>query len=154
ARLPMSDVAIGFVDEDPAAKRLIRATIGGIRICSAYVPNGKSPLSPSFAEKLAWFGRLQQTVAHEISGGRPVLICGDFNVAPDERDVFDPEVMRGQIHFHPEEHRVLADLVSVGLVDVFRAHHPEGGSFSWWDYRRGGFDRNLGLRIDLIYATP
>src|SRR5205823_4513475 len=128
SRLPMKDVAIGFVDEDPAAKRLIRATIAGVRVYSAYVPNGKSPLSPSFAEKLAWFGRLKQTVAAETDDGKsPAIVCGDFNVAPDDRDVYDPVALRGQLHFHPDEHRALADLVSLDLIDVFRLHHHEGG---------------------------
>jgi exodeoxyribonuclease-3 len=153
SRLPMQDVAIGFIDEDPAAKRLIRATIAGVRIFSAYVPNGKSPSSPSFAEKLAWLGRLKQTVAAEIAAGRPAVVCGDFNIAPDDRDVYDPVLLRGQIHFHPDEHRALADFLSLDLVDVFRLHHHEAGSFSWWDYRSGGFDRDRGLRIDLVFAT-
>jgi len=154
SREPISDVAIGLVDEpDPVEKRLIRATIGGIRVYSAYVPNGKSPTSPSFPEKLRWLRRLRATLDSETSPDLPAVVCGDFNVAPDERDVFDPEVMRGQLHFHPDEHRALAEVVGFGLVDVFRKHHDEGQLFSWWDYRAGGFRKNQGLRIDLILAT-
>jgi len=154
ARLPIADVAIGLSDEpDPVEKRLIRATVGGVRIYSAYVPNGKSPTSRSFADKLAWLGRLKRTLASEATPALPVAVCGDFNIAPDDRDVYDPELMRGQLHFHPDEHRALADLVEFGLVDVFRQHHHEAGQFSWWDYRAGGFQRDQGLRIDLILAT-
>jgi exodeoxyribonuclease-3 len=153
SRLPMRDVAVGFIDEDPAAKRLIRATIAGVRIFSAYVPNGKSPVSPSFAEKLAWLGGLKQTVRAETSDGGPAIVCGDFNIAPDDRDVYDPVALRGHLHFHPDEHRALADLLTLDLIDVFRLHHHESGSFSWWDYRTGGFERGQGLRIDLVFAT-
>jgi exodeoxyribonuclease-3 len=154
SRIPMTDVALGLLDEpEPVDKRLLRATVGGVRVYCAYVPNGKSPASRSFTEKLAWLGRLRQTLESEATPERPVVVCGDFNIAPDDRDVFSPEVMRGQLHFHPEEHRALADLVGFGLLDVFRLHHHEGGSFSWWDYRSGAFDRDQGLRIDLIFAT-
>jgi exodeoxyribonuclease-3 len=154
SREPISNVAVGLVGEpESAEKRLIRATVGGVRVYSAYVPNGKSPDSPSFPEKLRWLRRLRATLESETSPDRPAVVCGDFNVAPDERDVFDPDVMRGQLHFHPEEHRALAELVGFGLVDVFRMHHEEGSLFSWWDYRAGAFRKNQGLRIDLILAT-
>jgi exodeoxyribonuclease-3 len=154
SRIPMTDVVIGLAGEpDPAEKRLIRATLGGVRVYSAYVPNGKSPTSRSFADKLAWLGRLKQTVESEATPDSPVIVCGDFNIAPDDRDVFSPELMRGQLHFHPDEHRALAELVGFGFTDVYRLHHHEGGSFSWWDYRAGGFQRDQGLRIDLIFAT-
>jgi len=155
SRLPLADIAIGLVDEpDSPEKRLIRATIAGVRVYSVYVPNGKSPKSRSFADKLAWLGRLKQTLSSEGTNDRPFVICGDFNIAPEDRDVFDPEAMRGQLHFHPDEHRALGDLMSFGLLDVLRLHHPEGGLFSWWDYRAFGFERDKGLRIDLILATP
>jgi exodeoxyribonuclease III len=154
SRLPMTDVAIGLHDEpDPKEKRLIRATIDGVRVYSAYVPNGKSPDSPSFQDKLRWLARLKETIERESAPDRALAVCGDFNIAPDERDVFDPVAMRGQLHFHPDEHRALAALVDFGLVDVFRLHHEEGKRFSWWDYRAGGFRRDQGLRIDLILAT-
>jgi exodeoxyribonuclease-3 len=154
SRLPMTDIVIGLHDEPrPVDKRLIRVTVGGVRVYSAYVPNGKSVSSPSFVEKLRWLARLRQTIALDTSPGQPAVVCGDFNIAPDERDVFDPEAMRGQLHFHPDEHRALAELLAFGLVDVLRLHHQEGQLFSWWDYRAGGFRKNQGLRIDLILAT-
>jgi exodeoxyribonuclease-3 len=157
ARLPLTDVAIGFHDEpDPDDKRLIRATVGGTRVYSVYVPNGKSPTSPSFREKLAFLAHLGRTISTETTQHDRIVVCGDFNIAPDERDVFDVEAMRGQLHFTDEEHRALADLVGLGFVDVFRAHHEhhQGDKrYSWWDYRAGGYQRNLGLRIDLILAS-
>ncbi|HVU00209.1 MAG TPA: exodeoxyribonuclease III [Polyangiaceae bacterium] len=154
SRLPMTDIVVGFHDEpDPDDKRLIRATVGGVRVYSVYVPNGKSLSSPSYEEKLRFLGRLGETVQKDGGADVPMAICGDFNIAPDERDVFDPRAMEGKIHFSAEEHRALANLVGLGLVDVFRMHHEEGGRYSWWDYRGGGFERNLGLRIDLVLAT-
>lgn len=154
SRLPVSDVVVGLHDEQgPAEKRLIRATVAGVRIYSVYVPNGKSPDAPAFQDKLRFFERLRETLLGEGARDRDVAVCGDFNVAPDDRDVYDPEAFRGQLHFHPDEHRALARLMEVGLVDVFRTQHAEGGQYSWWDYRAGGFRRNLGLRIDLILGT-
>jgi exodeoxyribonuclease-3 len=153
-RLPMSDVTIGLTGErDPVDQRAIAVTVGDTRIYSVYVPNGKSPVLPSFKEKLAWFARLAETVAVVSKSYEALAICGDYNVAPGDGDVYDPDALRGQLHFHPDEHRALENLVALGLVDVFRLHHPEEKKFSWWDYRAGSFRRNLGLRIDLILAT-
>ncbi|HEX4475411.1 MAG TPA: exodeoxyribonuclease III [Polyangiaceae bacterium] len=154
SRLPMSDVRVGLHDEtDPKDKRLIRAKIDGVVVYSAYVPNGKSVESPSFREKLGFFARLRETLERETSPDAPAVVCGDFNVAPDDRDVYDPDALRGQLHFSDAEHAALADLKRFGLVDLFREKHDEGGLYSWWDYRGGGFHRNLGLRIDLLLAT-
>lgn len=154
-RHPMSDVVVGLHDEtEPREMRAIAATISGARIYSVYVPNGKSPAHPAFQEKLAWLGRLEKTVALASTVHRELAVCGDFNVAPGDRDVYDPESLRGQLHFHPDEHRAIESLMKVGLVDVFRAQHPDDEKqYSWWDYRAGSFRRNLGLRIDLILAT-
>lgn len=153
-RLPMSDVTIGLTGErDPVDQRAIAVTVGNTRIYSVYVPNGKSPVLPSFKEKLAWFARLAETVAVVSKSYEALAVCGDYNVAPGDRDVYDPDALRGHLHFHPDEHRALESVVALGLVDVFRLHHPEEKKFSWWDYRAGSFRRNLGLRIDLILAT-
>lgn len=150
SRLPMKDVSIGLAGgERDAEKRLIAATVGGVRVLSAYVPNGKSVDSPSFAAKLDFMERLALT----LTPLGTVALCGDFNIAPDERDVFDPDAMRGQLHFHPDEHRALARLTALGLVDAYRLHHTEGGRYSWWDYRGGGLQKNQGLRIDLVLLS-
>lgn len=154
SRLPMRDVKIGLGDgEDDTEKRLIAASVGGVRVLSAYIPNGKSVGSPSFAQKLRFFARLERTLEAQAPDHRQVALCGDFNVAPDERDVFDPEKLRGQLHFHPDEHAALAKLMGFGLVDAYRLHHREGGRFSWWDYRGAGLSRNEGLRIDLVLLS-
>jgi exodeoxyribonuclease-3 len=154
-RLPLKDVKIGFDGEaEHADKRLIAATIGGVRVLSAYIPNGKSVASPSFPEKLAWLGRLRDTMGHALSQWPAVAVCGDFNVASDERDVYDPEAFRGRVHFHPDERRALDELRALGLADAFRIHHQEAGQYSWWDYRGGGFQRNEGLRIDYVFLSP
>ncbi len=152
SRRPMQQIAIGLHDDEPEAdKRLIAATIDGLRVISAYIPNGKSPTLPAFKHKLRWLARLRETLERGPSGD--IVLCGDFNVAIDDRDVYDPEAMRGQLHFHPDEHEALAHLLDMGLVDAFRLHHEEGGLYSWWDYRGGGFRRNQGLRIDYVFLA-
>lgn len=151
SRLPLADVARGFPDDPPdAPRRLIAATVAGLRVVNVYVPNGESPESPKFALKLEWLTRLEAWLRDEKRNPRPLLVLGDFNIAPEERDVHFPERWRGQIHFHPREHEALAKVRAVGLEDVFRLHHAEGGHYTWWDYRRLAFPKNDGLRIDLI----
>ncbi|HEX7671863.1 MAG TPA: exodeoxyribonuclease III [Polyangiaceae bacterium] len=154
SRLPMTDVVIGLHDEpDPIEKRVLRATIDGVRVYSVYVPNGKSLSSPSFPQKLRFFSRLKETLEADTLPGGLAVVCGDFNVAPDERDVFDVAAMQGQTHFSEPEHQALADLKSYGLEDVYRLHHQEPKQFTWWDYRAGCFERDMGMRIDLVLAT-
>jgi exodeoxyribonuclease-3 len=154
SRLPLKDVSVGLAGAKPTdEKRLIAATVGGVRVLSVYIPNGKSVQNPSFADKLRFLERLRQTLEAQAPGHEGVALCGDFNVAPDARDVFDPAAMQGQLHFHPEEHRALAELTGFGLVDAYRLHHEEGGRFSWWDYRGGGLQKNEGLRIDLVLLS-
>ena len=154
SRLPMKDVAIGLDGDGPAAdKRLIGATIGGIRMLSVYVPNGKAVGSAAFADKLSWLERLRLTLDAHMSPAGLLLLGGDFNIAADERDVYAPELFRGKVHFHHDEHEALARLVDFGLVDGFRAFDDRAGQYSWWDYRGGSYDRDEGLRIDYIFAT-
>lgn len=153
----LMDVGVGLLDEPKTAdKRLLAVTIKGVRIYSAYVPNGKSVEHADFQKKKRWLADFKRTVERDIASGRAkkgVVLCGDYNIAPDERDVYDVEEMRGQLHFHPEEHAALNDLMSLGLVDAFRLHHQDAQLFSWWDYRAGNFRRNQGLRIDLILIS-
>ena len=153
ARVPLADIAIGLHDDAAdAPRRLISARVGDLTVLSAYVPNGKSVDSPSFVEKLSWLERLKQTLElrHRAEN---VVLCGDFNVAPEARDVFDPERMRGQLHFHPDEHRALGTLLGFGLLDAYRLHEQAGGHYSWWDYRGAALRRNQGLRIDLVLIS-
>jgi exodeoxyribonuclease III len=154
SRLPMKEIQIGLIEAPPDAdKRLITATVGGLRVMSAYIPNGRSVSSPAFTEKLAWLAQLRRTVA-EREGGRDVFLGGDFNVASDERDVFDPEAFRGKVHFHPDERKELDRLRESGFTDAFRKFDERAGQYSWWDYRGGGLRKNQGLRIDYAFLSP
>lgn len=154
SRLPLSDVHIGLYDgKDSDDARLISAKVGGVVIHSVYVPNGKSLESPAYVEKLAWLDRLATTLESRATPTTPLLVCGDFNIAKDARDVFDPELMADKIHFSAPEHAALARLEQWGLVDSLRHLHQEENLFSWWDYRMGAFRRNRGLRIDYVFVT-
>lgn len=154
SRLPMKEIQIGLLGApDDAEKRLIAATVGGLRVLSAYIPNGRSVSSPAFTEKLAWLRALRRTLS-EREHGRDVFLGGDFNVAADERDVFDPEGFRGKVHFHPDERRELEELRKLGFVDAFRKFDERAGQYSWWDYRAGGLRKNQGLRIDYAFLSP
>lgn len=154
SRKPMADVVRGLPDDPPdAQRRLIGATVGGVRILNVYVPNGQSPDSDKFFYKLEWLARLREYLDAAASPADPLLLLGDFNIAPDERDVHDPARWRGKIHFHPREHAALAGVMRWGLFDLFRKHHEEGGFYSWWDYRMLAFPKNHGLRIDLVLGT-
>lgn len=153
SRLPMKEIQIGLLGAaSNADKRLITATIAGIRVLSAYVPNGRSIASPAFVEKLNWLRELRRTLS-EREQSRDVFLGGDFNIATDERDLFDPEAFRGKVHFHPDERHELEELKRQGYVDSFRKFDPRPGQYSWWDYRGGGLRKNQGLRIDYAFLS-
>lgn len=155
SRLPMTDVLVGLFDDNAdAERRLIAATIAGVRVMSAYVPNGKGVDLPSFRDKLRWLERLRITL-DTLSPGpdAAIVLCGDFNVAREDRDVYAPDRLRGRLHFHPEEHKALAHLLDFGLFDSLRDKDASPGRYSWWDYRGGDFRENRGLRIDYVFVT-
>jgi len=142
-------------DEDDAMRRVIAATVEGVRIINVYVPNGQAVGTKPFAYKLAWFDRLALELEARYSPEVPLVVCGDFNVAPEPIDVHDPKKWEGQVLFSAEERAALKRLLTWGLVDSFRVHNPDAkGAFSWWDYRMGGYRKNHGLRIDLALVTP
>lgn len=143
----------GAAPEDEQA-RLVAARVGGVRVVSAYVPNGAVVGSDKWVYKLDWLARLPAYLTRTTAAGEPVLLCGDFNVAPDERDVARPEVWRASVLFHDDARRALTGVVGWGLHDVVRQHHEGPGPYSWWDYRNLAFPKNDGLRIDHIFATP
>ena len=154
SRAPLADVARGFPDDPPDAhRRLIAGTVEGTRVVCVYVPNGESPESDKFVFKQDWLRRLDEWLRAASSPRAPLLLLGDFNIAPEDRDVHDPDLWRGHVLFHPKEHQALGKITGFGLEDVFRKHHAEGGLFSWWDYRMLAFPKDHGLRIDLILAT-
>ncbi|AKT36540.1 exodeoxyribonuclease III [Chondromyces crocatus] len=140
-------------DADDAQRRLIAATVEGVRIINVYVPNGQSVGTPAFAYKLDWLERLRKEVAERHDPGQDLLICGDFNVAPEPLDVHDPKRWEGKVLFHPDERAALKRLMDWGLADAFREKHPDQKLFSWWDYRMGGYRKNHGLRIDLALLS-
>lgn len=154
AREAPADVVRGFADgeaEDPQS-RLLAATVGGVRVISAYFPNGSEVGSEKYAYKLAWMKRLRAYLGR-LDPKRPLALCGDFNVAPEARDVAEPAAWEGSVLFNEEVRGALAELAAWGLADAFRLHHEEGGHYSWWDYQRLSFPRNDGLRIDHVYVT-
>jgi exodeoxyribonuclease-3 len=154
SREPLEEVRAGFPgDPDPAQARVLSGSFRGVRVINVYVPNGSEVDSPPFAYKLAWLDALAAWLRDEHDPGAPLVILGDFNIAPEDRDVYDPEACRGRVHASEPERRGLERLTAWGLEDLFRRHHEEGGLYSWWDYRAGRFRRNHGLRIDLILST-
>lgn len=157
SRVEPTEVAFGLDDGGPPDEaRLVRATLDGIPIVNTYVPQGQSVESPLFAYKLEWLRRLRDYFARHFSPTEPVLLCGDLNVAPEEIDVHDPKRLVNHVDFHPEARAALERVREWGFVDVFRRHHPgEPGQYTFWDYRvPGALDRNVGWRVDHIWATP
>lgn len=140
-------------DEDAHGCRLLAATCAGIRVHSVYVPNGRSLDSEHYAYKLDWLAGLRRYLAHRCDPQAPVAVCGDFNIAPDDRDVWDPAHFVGMTHVSEPERQALAQILEWGLEDVFRRFHDDGGLFSWWDYRAGNFHKGLGMRIDLVLVS-
>jgi exodeoxyribonuclease-3 len=140
-------------DDDEQGPRAIAADCGGVRVVSVYVPNGRSLDSEHYRAKLAWLARLRAVLDETTTPDRPVAVCGDFNVAPDDRDVWDPKQFEGATHVSPPEREALEELESWGLVDAFRRVYDDDRLFSWWDYRGGSFHRHRGLRIDLVLVT-
>jgi len=133
--------------------RIINAVIGGVRVYNLYVPNGTSLGSEAFAYKLRWLERLRLELDASTQATEPLIVCGDFNIAPDVRDLVDPATMVGCTHFSPEEHAALARLLDFGLRDCFRKFNDQAAQFTWFDYRAGSFRKNLGMRLDHVYAT-
>ena len=159
SRVGLADVKVGFPGEpgfpEPES-RAIAATCDGLRVWSIYVPNGRTPDSPHYEYKLAWLSALREALADELRTAgpeAPLAVCGDYNVAPTDADVWDPALFVDSTHVTPAERAALAALRGIGLVDVvptpMKGPHP----FTYWDYRAGMFHQNKGMRIDLVYAT-
>ncbi|MGQ0761284.1 MAG: exodeoxyribonuclease III [Acidobacteriota bacterium] len=144
----------GYPEDDATShSRLLAADVAGIRIVNVYVPNGQVVGSEKFQFKLKWVQRLREFFDQSYDPATPVLLCGDFNVAPEERDVHDPRLWQNRILFSPPERDALQHIKDWGFTDTFRMHTEAGGHYSWWDYRAGAFRRNLGLRIDHIWVS-
>lgn len=140
-------------DDETAQSRLITSTVNDIQIVNVYIPNGQAVGSEKYEMKLGWMRRLREFFVQNYDPTRPVLLCGDFNVAPEERDVHDVRLWQGRIMFSEQERATLQQIKDWGFTDAFRLHNEEGGKFTWWDYRAGAFRRNMGLRIDHVWVT-
>ncbi len=157
SKVGLDDVVRGLAGgpgyPDPEA-RAVAATCGDVRLWSVYVPNGREPGHDHYAYKLAWLAALRDAVAADLTSAPRLAVMGDFNVAPTDDDVWDPAVFAQSTHVTPPERAALEALRATGLVDVMprplKYEHP----FTYWDYRAGNFHKNLGMRIDLVYATP
>jgi exodeoxyribonuclease-3 len=132
---------------------VLAATYGELRFIAIYVPNGQSVGSDKYLYKLKWLEALRQWLAQELERHRELIVLGDYNIAPEDRDVHDPGLWEGSVHVSEPERAALRSLLDLGLEDLFRRFDQPPASFSWWDYRAGAFRRNRGLRIDLMLAS-
>lgn len=153
ARAPITAVQIGNPHFPDAQQRLIAGSIAGVRVISAYVPNGEAVGSDKYAYKLAWLAALRDWLAEELARHPELALCGDFNIAPADRDVHDPVRWRDQVLCSAPERAAFFELCRLGLEDGFRLFEQPEKSFSWWDYRMLGFQKNHGLRIDHILLS-
>ena len=153
SRLPLSDVQKGMADDevDPQ-KRVIAATIDGVRVYGLYIPNGQRVGSDKFRYKLRWLDRFYAELGRQ-DPSQPIAVVGDFNIAPDDSDVWDPFRLDGTLLCHPEERRRLQAWLDWGLFDAYRELHRFGTEFTWWDYRQLGWERNHGIRIDHVLLS-
>ncbi|TBR35903.1 MULTISPECIES: exodeoxyribonuclease III [Dyella] len=145
-----TDVFTDIPGLDDPQRRIIGATVGGVRVLDLYVVNGKAIGDEKYAYKLDWLAKMREFIAREIERHPNLVVLGDFNIAPDDRDVYDPVAWGEDILCSPPERAALKAITDLGLHDSFRLFEDEGKHFSWWDYRQAAFRRNMGLRIDLI----
>ena len=153
SRMPVAEPVTDLPGFDDPQRRVLAISIDGVRVVNLYVPNGSEVGSDKYAYKLDWLASLRDFLEAELEQHEKLVVLGDFNIAPADADVYDPEKWGDAILCSPQERDALGKLLNLGLTDVFRKfEHPEG-TFSWWDYRAAGFRRNAGLRIDLILTS-
>ncbi|MCH8100177.1 MAG: exodeoxyribonuclease III [Proteobacteria bacterium] len=153
SKTPASDPVTDFPDFDDPQRRILASTVNDVRIVNLYIPNGSEVGSEKYAYKLSWLAALRNFLEAELRRHKNLVVLGDFNIAPADADVHDPEKWGEAILCSPPERKALADLLDLGLTDVFRNFDQPDKTFSWWDYRAAGFRRNAGLRIDLILGS-
>lgn len=139
--------------EEASHARLLATRVAGLEIVNVYIPNGQAVGSEKFEFKLEWMRRLRAFLDERYHKDNRVMLCGDFNVAPEDRDVHNPQLWQERVMCSKAERATLDEIRQWGFVDCFRRHHEEGGKFTWWDYRAGAFRRNLGLRIDHVWTS-
>jgi exodeoxyribonuclease-3 len=148
------EIARGLPGEpDPSDARWVEADVAGVRIVSTYVPNGREIGTPWFEQKLEFLAAARERVATLVPAC-PLVVAGDFNIAPEDRDVYDPDQYVNSTHVTPEERAAHRALLECGLRDAYRVVSPDGRRFTWWDYRAGHFHKNFGMRIDHVLLTP
>jgi len=152
-RAPTRDVVTDIPGLEDHQRRILIASVGGVRVVNLYVVNGQSVGSEKYAYKLDWLAKVHDYLAAELQRFPQMIVLGDFNIAPEDRDVHDPLAWHEQVLCSTPERLALARLHALGLHDSFRLFEEDGGRYSWWDYRQGAFRRNLGLRIDLILVS-
>ena len=141
-------------DDEPLAEaRMVAAECGGVRMICVYAPNGRLVDSPFYEAKLLWFDKLARWISKAVTPDTPAVIGGDFNVAPEDVDVWDPQACHGGTHVSERERKAFGRLSSAGFVDAYRLLHQEPGRYTWWDYRAGNFYKNFGMRIDHVLVT-
>lgn len=153
SKLAAVDVIKDIPDFDDHQRRVLAATYGDVRVLNLYVPNGKSVASEKYEYKLRWLKRLTAFVSQELQRHSKLVVLGDFNIAPEARDVHDPQLWEGKVLFSAPERAALQDLLATGLSDSFRLFPQEDKQYSWWDYRMVAFRRNIGLRIDHVLIS-
>ena len=153
ARGPLDEVQIGIPGFVHEHKRVIAATVNGVRVVCLYAPNGQSVGSDKFEYKLQWYAALREWLKDELVRHPQLAVLGDLNIAPEDRDVHDPKAWEGQIHVSEPERAAFRALIELGLADSFRLFEQEEKTFSWWDYRMMAFRRNAGLRIDFVLLS-
>jgi len=153
SRTPAFDVVKNIVGFEDAQARVIAGTVDGVRVIGAYFPNGEAPDSDKFVYKMAWLDGLRAWLSNEIKTHEKLVLMGDFNIAPEDRDCYDPAAFVGLTHCSPEERAHFQGLLDMGMVDAYRMFDHPPKSYSWWDYRNLGFRKNQGLRIDHILVS-
>jgi exodeoxyribonuclease III len=153
SRVPASDVTRNIPAHEDTQARVIAGTVSGVRIVGGYFPNGQAPDSDKFVYKMGWLDALNGWIKSEMEAFPQLVLMGDFNIAPDDRDVYDPVAWKDQIHCTPQERAHFAALLGLGMKDAFRLFEQPPKSWSWWDYRNLAFRKNQGLRIDHILVS-
>jgi exodeoxyribonuclease-3 len=153
SREPATDIITDLPGSDDSQRRLLTATIGNLRIVNVYVPNGQAVDSDKYHYKLEWLARLRDFIEQQLKDHPRLILLGDFNIAPDDRDVYDPAAWAGKILCSEPERAALQALLDLGLQDSYRLTEQDDEQYSWWDYRMNGFKRNRGLRIDLALIS-
>ena len=154
SRRPLGEALLEMPRFDDPQRRVLAVSCDGLRIVNLYVPNGQAVGSEKYQYKLRWLQALRDWLRDELGRSARLVVLGDFNIAPEDRDVHDPAAWQGSVHVSEPERAALGELLQIGLVDLFRSFEQPPQSFSWWDYRAASWRRNHGLRIDLILASP